>query len=160
VRGGEPCDPVLIGRKIADNPWAVYASRSYIERHGRPERPEDINHHAIIDFSGDIANLLLAKWLRSVAPQATIAARSNSVIGLLMAAKSGVGLTILPVQLGDPADELIRVIDPLPELMSQVYLLVHPDLRHTPRVSAFFDFVIAEIGPFRPVLLGKTRQKC
>jgi len=160
VRGGEPRDPVLIGRKIADNPWAVYASRSYIERHGQPERPEDINHHAIIDFSGDIANLLLAKWLRSVAPRATIAARSNSVIGLLMAAKSGVGLTILPVQLGDPADELIRVIDPLPELMSQVYLLVHPDLRHTPRVSAFFDFVIAEIGPFRPVLLGKTRQKC
>jgi DNA-binding transcriptional LysR family regulator len=48
VRGGEPRDPVLIGRKIADNPWAVYASRSYIERHGRPERPEDINHHAII----------------------------------------------------------------------------------------------------------------
>jgi len=159
VRGGEPRDPVLIGRKIADNPWAVYASRSYIERHGRPERPEDINHHAIIDFSGDIANLLLAKWLRSVAPQATIAARSNSVIGLLMAAKSDVGLTILPVQLGDPAEELVRVIDPLPELMSKVYLLVHPDLRHTPRVSAFFDLVIAEMGVFRPILLGKTRQK-
>ena len=159
VRGGEPRDPVLIGRKIADNPWAVYASRSYIERHGRPERPEDINHHAIIDFSGDIANFLLAKWLRSVAPQATIAARSNSVIGLLMAAKSDVGLTILPVQLGDPAEELVRVIDPLPELMSKVYLLVHPDLRHTPRVSAFFDFVIAEMGVFRPILLGKTRQK-
>ena len=160
VRGGEPRDPVLIGRKIADNPWAVYASRSYIERHGQPERPEDINHHAIIDFSGDISNLLLAKWLRSVAPRATIAGRSNSVIGLLMAAKSGVGLTILPVQLGDPADELVRVINPLPELMSQVYLLVHPDLRHTPRVSTFLDFVIAEIGAFRPVLLGKARQKC
>jgi DNA-binding transcriptional LysR family regulator len=75
-----------------------------------------------------------------------------------MAAKSGVGLTILPVQLGDPADELVRVIDPLPELMSQIYLLVHPDLRYTPRVRAFFDFVIAEIGAFRPVLLGKTQQ--
>src|SRR5262249_57294480 len=117
-------------RKIADNPWAVYASRSYIQRHGQPERPEDINHHAIIDFSGDIANLLLAKWLRSVAPQATIAARSNSVIGLLMAAKSGVGVTILPVQLGDPAEEIVRVIDPLHELMSKDYLLVHPDLRN------------------------------
>jgi DNA-binding transcriptional LysR family regulator len=77
-----------------------------------------------------------------------------------MAAKSGAGLTILPVQLGDPAEELVRVIDPLPELMSKVYLLVHPDLRHTPRVSTFFDFVIAEIGAFRPVLLGKTRSKC
>jgi len=159
VRGGEPHDPALIGRKIADNPWAVYASRSYIERHGQPKRPEDINDHAIIDFSGDISNLLLAKWLRSVAPRATIAARSNSVIGLLVAARSGVGVTILPVQLGDPAQELIRVIDPLPELRSQIYILVHPDLRHAPRVRAFFDFVIAEIGAFRPVLLGKTQRK-
>jgi DNA-binding transcriptional LysR family regulator len=159
VRGGEPHDPALIGRKIADNPWAVYASRSYIERHGQPKRPEDINDHAIIDFSGDISNLLLAKWLRSVAPRATIAARSNSVIGLLMAAKSGVGVTILPVQLGDPAEDLIRVIDPLPELMSHIYILVHPDLRHAPRVRAFFDFVIAKIGAFRPVLLGKTPRK-
>jgi hypothetical protein len=29
--------------------------------------------------------------------------------------------------------ELVRVIDPLPELMSQIYLLVHLDLRDTPR---------------------------
>jgi hypothetical protein len=36
---------------------------------------------------------------------------------------------------------------------------VHPDLRHAPRVRAFFDFVIAEIGAFRPVLLGKTQRK-
>jgi DNA-binding transcriptional LysR family regulator len=43
IRTGEPSDENLIGRKIAEVPWAVYATRSYIERHGRPERPEDIN---------------------------------------------------------------------------------------------------------------------
>jgi DNA-binding transcriptional LysR family regulator len=158
VRGGEPGDDILIGRKIAENPWAVYASRSYVERHGQPIRPKDINDHAIIDFGSGIANMHLAKWLRTVAPRAKSVAQSDTVIGLLMAVKSGAGLAILPVQLGDPEKDLVRVIDPLPELMSQIYLLVHPDLRNTPRVRAFIDFVVAEIDAYRPLLMGKIRH--
>src|SRR3954469_22090733 len=42
VRAGESKDGVLIGRRIADNPWAVYASRTYVARNGRPDRPQDI----------------------------------------------------------------------------------------------------------------------
>ncbi len=158
VRGGEPHDDMLIGRKIAENPWAVYASRSYVERHGRPERPGDIEHHAIIDFGSGFANLHLGKWLRTVAPRARVVAHSETVIGLLMAVKSGAGLAILPVQLGDPEKDLVRVIDPLPELMSQIYLLVHPDLQKMPRVRAFIDFVVSEIDAYRPLLLGKSRR--
>ena len=156
IRGGEPRDDVLIGRKISDNPWAVYASRSYIERHGRPKRPEDIVHHAIVDF-GVAANLHLGKWLQSVAPHAKVAVHSETVIGALTAVKSGAGLAILPVQLGDPEKDLVRVIDPVPELMSKVYLLVHPDLRKIPRVRTFIDFVFSEIDSYRPLLLGKSR---
>jgi DNA-binding transcriptional LysR family regulator len=159
IRGGVPNDSVLIGRKIADNPWAVYASRGYIERHGKPERPEDINRHAIVAFGDGIAHLHLAGWLKQVAPRATIAARSQTVIGLMLAAKSGAGITILPAQLGDPEPELVRVIEGVPELMSGVYMLVHPDLRNTPRVRAFLDFVVAEMADFRPLLTGTTARR-
>jgi DNA-binding transcriptional LysR family regulator len=159
VRGGVPGPDVLFGRKIAESPWAVYASRSYIERHGRPERPQDINRHAIIDFdSGNSHTHHLANWLRTVAPEARVAARSETVIGLMMAVKSGAGLTILPMPMADAQPDLVRVIEPLPELHSPIFLLVHPDLRNTPRVRAFFDFVVAEIDGYRPLLLGETRQ--
>lgn len=33
-------------------------------------------------------------------------------------------------------------------------LLAHPDLRRTPRVSAFFDFVVEEIEALKPILTG------
>jgi DNA-binding transcriptional LysR family regulator len=157
IRGGEPRDDVLVCRKISDTPWAVYASRLYIDRHGQPKRPEDIDQHVIVDFGGT-ANLHLGKWLRTVAPHAKVATHCETVIGALTAVKSGAGLGILPVQLGDPDQDLIRVIDPVPELMSQVCLLVHPDLRKTPRVRAFIDFVFAEINAYRPLLLGKSRS--
>jgi hypothetical protein len=68
----------LIGRRIAEVPWAVYASRSYVERKGRPERPEDIEQHLVIAYDGEIANYAAARWLRSVAPHARVAARSEN----------------------------------------------------------------------------------
>lgn len=158
VRAGELKDSALIGRKIADNPWAVYASRAYVARNGRPQRPQDIAHHAVIHFDGDLADLHSARWLRSVAPEAKVVAHCNGVIGMMLTVKSGVGLATLPVHIGDIEDQLVRVIDPIPELMSHVYVLTHPDLRNIPRVSAFFEFIVAEIGPFRPMLLGRASQ--
>ena len=56
VRMHDPGDERLIARKLADSPWAIYASRSYIERNGRPQRVEDLGRHAIIEFDGEIAN--------------------------------------------------------------------------------------------------------
>jgi DNA-binding transcriptional LysR family regulator len=156
VRAGDPRDSALVGRKIADNPWAVFAGRSYIETHGRPKQPVDLNHHTIVDLEGEIASVGPAKWLHAIAPQARIAARSTTVLGLLMSAKSGVGIAVLPIHIGNADDNLVRIFDPVPDLMTHIYLLVHPDLRQTPRVRAFFDFVVAEIAAFRPMLLGES----
>ena len=38
-------DDELVGRKIADSIWAIYASRGYVERHGQPARIEDLASH-------------------------------------------------------------------------------------------------------------------
>jgi DNA-binding transcriptional LysR family regulator len=152
IRAGVPNEESLVGRKIADVPWALYCSRNYLERHGRVERAEDIDRHAVIEFDGDIRDHHAAQWLRSVAPHATVVARSNTVPGLMMTVKSGAGLAPLPMPLADRDADLVRVLGPVPGLYSQIYLLTHPDLRHTPRIRAFFDFVIAELDQVRPIL--------
>lgn len=152
IRAGVPNDESLVGRKIADVPWALFGSRTYIERHGRVERAEDINRHSVIEFDGDIRDHHAAQWLRSVAPRATVAARSNTVPGLMMTVKSGAGLAPLPMPLAARETELVRVLGPVPGLFSQIYLLTHPDLRRTPRVRSFFDFVIAELDSVRLAL--------
>jgi DNA-binding transcriptional LysR family regulator len=154
IRAGIPNEETLVGRKIADVPWALYGSRGYLERNGRIARTEDIAAHAVIGFDGDIRDHHAAKWLRSVAPSARIVARSNTVPGLLMSVRSGAGLAPLPMPLAMRETELERVLGPLPGLYSPIYLLTHPDLRHMPRISAFFDFIVAEIEQVRSVLMG------
>lgn len=158
IRSGEPRDEALVGRTIAEIPWAVYASRCYVERHGRPERAEDIAHHFVVACDGEIANYAAARWLRTVAPHATVAARSDNWPGFVSAVKSGVGLGPLPIHNGDRERELVRLLDTAPELVTQFCLLMHRDMRRTPRVRAFFDFVVTEIKAFRAMLLQQVER--
>jgi DNA-binding transcriptional LysR family regulator len=147
-------DDELVGRKIADSLWAVYASRSYIERHGRPERVEDLDRHLIVAFDESMAKHRAAVWLRTVAPHATLSARNNSVLGLVYAVKSGIGIGPLPTAIGDDDPDLVRVLGPIQELSRIWRLLTHPDIRRTPRIAAFFDFIMNEREALKSILTG------
>lgn len=154
LRSGDTDDGELVGRKIGDSLWAVYASRKYIERHGKPDRIEDLEQHSLVGFDDTMADHRAATWLREVAPNARIVARNNSVLGLLYSVKASVGIAPLPTALGDAEEELVRVLGPIPELARIWRVLAHPDLRRTRRVSAFFDFIVEEIETLRPIITG------
>ncbi len=158
IRAGEMPDSALVGRKISDSPWALYASHAYVERHGKPEGLRDLNKHMMIGFDGPLAGHRAALWLAEIAPDTTIAARSTSIPGLVYAVRSGLGLAPLPVALGSSEADLILVLGPIGELATSWYLLTHPDLRNTPRVRVFFDFVASHLDLVRPILLGKSRE--
>lgn len=154
LRSGDTDDGELVGRKIGDSIWAVYASRDYIERHGRPQRTEDLAQHALVGFDDTMARHRIVTWLREVAPGATLAARSHSVLGLVHAAKAGLGVAPLPTALGDAEPDLVQVIGPVAELTRIWRVLTTPALRRAPRVSAFFDFIVDEIETLKPIISG------
>ncbi|BEP65271.1 LysR family transcriptional regulator (plasmid) [Variovorax sp. V213] len=154
LRSGDTEDNELVGRKIGDSLWAVYASRAYIERCGQPDRIEALAQHDLVGFDETMANHRAAKWLRDVAPGGRVVARNNSVLGLLYSVKAGVGIAPLPTAIADAEPELVRVLGPVPELARIWRLLTRADLRHTPRVAAFFDFMIEEIDTLRPIITG------
>jgi DNA-binding transcriptional LysR family regulator len=147
-------DDELVGRKIADSVWAVYASREYVERHGKPDDVTELAHHPLVCLDETMSNHRVAKWLKETAPDAKIVARNNSVLGLLYAVKSGVGIGPLPTAIADNETGLTRVLGPIPELARSWRLLTHPDLRRSPRIAAFFDFVIGEREALRSILTG------
>ncbi|MBC7729496.1 MAG: LysR family transcriptional regulator [Microbacteriaceae bacterium] len=153
-RSGDTDDSALVGRKIGDSVWAVYASRTYIERHGRPDQLEDLAQHALVGFDDTMAKHRIAAWLRKIAPNAVLAARCSSVLGLVYSAKAGIGVVPLPTALGDAEPDLVRVIEPVAELSRIWRMLTTPELRRTPRVAAFFDFIVSEIDMLRPIITG------
>lgn len=154
LRSGDTDDDELVGRKIGDSIWAVYASRTYIERHGQPASIAELPKHALVGFDDTMAKHRIAQWLRTVAPDAPMAARSSSVLGLIYSVKAGLGIGPLPLPLGDAEPDLVRVLEPVAELSRIWRLLTTRELRRTPRVSAFFDFIVEEIETLRPIITG------
>jgi DNA-binding transcriptional LysR family regulator len=114
----------LIQRKLVDLPWALYASRNYVERFGKPAVPEEIGRHAIVAPDGVFSRAGAARWLRTIAPNALVSARSSSLLGLLGSVRSGSGLAMLPKGIGEPDPELVRIIEPNPPVIDSLYLLM------------------------------------
>jgi DNA-binding transcriptional LysR family regulator len=153
IRAGQPDDETLIGKKLADVSWGLFASSEYLRRHGRLERLDEIAHHSLIELDGSIANTDIGKWM-SACKGAKIVGRSSSVTGMLMSVKSGVGIAPLPLPLGR-SDADLELLLMIPEVSTGIYLLTHPDLRSMPRIIAFFDFMKAEHQTVRRALIGE-----
>jgi DNA-binding transcriptional LysR family regulator len=147
-------DDELVGRKIADSLWAVYASPDYIARNGTPQSVADLARHALVGFEATQANHRMLTWLAEVAPDARFAVRNNSVLGLVSAVRSGVGIGPLPTALGDNDAGLVRILGPIPELTRSWRILAHPDVRHSPRIAAFFDFIIEHRAALKTIFTG------
>src|SRR3546814_12640617 len=48
----QPTGAGLVGRRIADNPWTLYCSRDYADRHGVPHSREQLAAHPFIGAGG------------------------------------------------------------------------------------------------------------
>jgi len=154
LRSGDTDDGDLVGRKIGDSLWAVYASTAYIEQRGRPASEAEIAQHAVVAFDASMAGHRASAWLQRVAPAAHVAARHGSVLSVLYAVKTGVGIAALPTAIADAEPSLQRVLGPIAELTRIWRILTLPQLRRVPRVAAFFDHMVEEIDALRPIITG------
>lgn len=52
IRIGEVREQSLVARKLAQSRRVVVASPSYLEQHGRPQKPEDLTRHNCMSYTG------------------------------------------------------------------------------------------------------------
>ena len=102
LRSGDTDDDELVGRKIADSIWAVYASTAYIERHGKPAIGRGPRSACARRLRRDHdASIASPRGCSASRPTTPPVARNNSVLGLLYSVKAGIGVGPLPTPLGD-----------------------------------------------------------
>jgi len=156
IRGGDPEDETLVGMKIADLPWGIFASRAFVERNGQPASAEWLSQYPVVELADELVNVPAARFMREHAGSAPVAARCGNIPSAVLAVKAGAGLSALPYVHASEDDDLVCVLGPLTEIDYPIHLLVHKDLRHVPRVSAFFEFCQRELKSV--LLTGKLRQ--
>jgi DNA-binding transcriptional LysR family regulator len=141
----QPTGAGLVGRRIADNPWTVYCSRDYADRHGIPHTRDELAAHPFIGGGGGVWEPYQA-WLRQYGLEESVVMRYDTASGLLAGVRAGMGLTVLPAFLADREADLIRCLPPKSEDTTGLWLLTHERLRHVPRVRLVLDFLATELA--------------
>ncbi|NNM71696.1 LysR family transcriptional regulator [Enterovirga aerilata] len=153
IRATDSPPDTLVGRRAAAIAWALYGRRDVFEG-GAPDLETLAAGHDWVSLGENLAHLKAVQFVRrQVAPE-RIAYRVNTVLGLAEAVAAGLGLGHLPCFIGDGRPELVRLSDPVPDFSADLWLLTHPDLRHSPRVRVFLDFVAGEIAARRHEIEG------
>ncbi|MEN9867505.1 MAG: hypothetical protein RL748_3095 [Pseudomonadota bacterium] len=144
--------PHLIGRNLGPLAFAVYGSQAYLQQSGGV--PFDWASHAWIALDDTVGQHPSLLWLAQYLPLAQVGLRCNSLKSVQHACVQGMGLALLPCFLGDSERTLQRCSALLPECASQLWLLRHPDLRNTARVTAVADILQAHLQQHAALLAG------
>jgi len=137
VRATRKPPDASFGRKIGDFRFAMYAAPSYLER----AQDIDLDQRDWCLLQGLAAWLVPTVWKDLKSAEARVVLSGSSIICVVEAAAAGAGMTALPAYIGEADDRLVRVGGPLEDRTLQLWLLTHPDLRHTARVKALMDFL-------------------
>jgi DNA-binding transcriptional LysR family regulator len=106
-----------------------------------------------VALDDSLAAIPSSRWLAKQVPVDAIVLRVNSMWAAAQAAAAGIGKALLPDYLGREFD-LAREDRQIAEIDSQVWMLIHPDLRRTAKIRAFLDFGAPYI---RARLAGRAR---
>jgi DNA-binding transcriptional LysR family regulator len=152
--GSRPEGAGIVARRLPDGGWTVYCGKTYAAEYGFPKTPQEIDGHNIVGMDGRMADLPGPIWLSKWAPNAVIRFRSNSLTNLASNLRAGLGLGTLPCFVGDDEPDLVRCMPPVPELASEMWLIVREDLKSAPHVRAFADFLAAHVFNIRALIEG------
>jgi DNA-binding transcriptional LysR family regulator len=155
IRATDQPPDTLIGRRAARIAWALYGRAQDFAADG-PVDPEALSASTWVSLGERLDRLRVVHHLRErVAPE-RIVYRVDTVLGLTEAVEAGIGIGILPCFIADRRPGLTRLAPPDPAFASDLWLLTHSDLRHSPRVRLFLDFLAGELGRLKPLIEGTT----
>ncbi|MEX5582269.1 LysR family transcriptional regulator [Pseudomonas lurida] len=143
VRNTRPDNPDLIARRIARWPVGLFASQGYIDRHGAPEPGSLFEGHDLVAYQPYLQGQKDLTLVSEPLGRGRIVATLSSSLLVRRSIAAGIGIGEIPVHTGE-MDGLVRLwpqrARPLPY---DVWLVTHADLRHTARVRAVIDEIVA-----------------
>jgi DNA-binding transcriptional LysR family regulator len=152
VRATSKPPEASFGRRICDFRFALYSSRAYLDRN--PGLALSDHDWCLID--GIVGWLVPLVWKNAEQGERRTIFKSRASKAVLSAAGEGMGTTAMPCYLGDADERLVRVSDTLSHLDMGLWVLTHPDLRHTARVRALMAFMAEALGRREGLFQGEA----
>ncbi len=149
MRLSRPEDGALVARRLARLAFGLYAAVSYAQRTPPAQR-------VFLGYDDSLGEVAQQRWLERLAAGRPLVIRANDLATIHEAARAGLGVAALPRFLADPDPALAELETPEPPISREIWLLVHPDLRRSPRVRAVMDGLVAIVESDRALLEGAS----
>lgn len=143
----------LVGRRVAQIGWALYGRAADFPE-GAPADQSELVGQRWISLGDQFSNFKVVQYRQKHIPADQTVYKLNTVLGLAEAVEAGIGIGFLPCFIADKRPGLTRLAPPQTGYAADLWLLTHPDLRHSPRVRLFLDFMAAELTKLRPLMEG------
>ena len=143
-----------IQKKLVDINYYIYGSTKYLEKNGIPKNINDLNKHRFISFGkGAPSPVFNPDWALKLGVKDNKKRKSimkvNSVMGLLLAVESGVGLAALPEYLVSNSNNVIKVLPDYVGPITEAHFVYPESLKNVARVKAFRNFLYSKIGDWK-----------
>jgi len=135
-----PVSGRLIVSKLGDYRLGLYASRSYIERHGMVTDVADLRTRTLIGYIPDLLFWDALRYLEDVDPGLQPRITSSSIAVQHALTHAGTGLCVLHHFM---AREDVTLVPVLPDIVitRTYWMVVHADLRRVARIAAVMDWL-------------------
>lgn len=135
--GSGPEEPDNVVQPLTRMKSALYASRSYIARHGKPASEAEFAGHRFVCSDSETTRAPFHRWLRATVQPDQIAYAATEPAALEHAVRHGAGMGfIMSLRAADDPD-LVEILAPRPEWESPLRIVTHVDLHRTRKVQAF-----------------------
>ena len=142
IRAGSPPEqPDNVVQRFYEQAFALYASKGYIARHGRPTSLEDVGDHVFIGSADEAPRAPFFAWLKANVPAANVGFQVNQITAARPAMLAGAGIGFSTTWAERGCDEVEMVFPPRPEWNSPLWLVTHVDLHRTPKVQLVLSFL-------------------
>ncbi len=143
-----------IQRKLMDINYHIYGSSKYLEEYGMPKTINDLNSHRFISFGkGAPSPVYNPDWALKIGMKDNKKRKSimkvNSVMGLLLAVESGVGLAALPDYLVFQSRNLIKVVPKAEGPVTEAHFVYPQSMKNVARVQTFKNFLYSKISEWK-----------
>ncbi len=139
--GSAPDQPDNVVQPFFTQAVTLYASDSYIARHGLPGSVEDFGKHYFVSADDPKSRAPFARWLRETVDETRIVFRSGDVHAQRRAVKEGAGIGFMSRLQARELGGLTEVVPPREEWSAPLWLVTHMDLHRTTKVQTFLSFL-------------------
>lgn len=150
IRAGEPSESGMIMRRLAMIPETTCASPGYLDRHGIPVTPDDLDGHWAVGFVSSRTRAVLpleftvgGRLVHVTLPARITVNDSETLVGL---ARLGFGLIQAPryrFARDFATGTLVEVLPDHPPAPTPLYALYPQNRQLAPRLRVFLDWVTA-----------------